>query len=249
VGSVAAAAVAVAVADADANANAADALTPGSRGDGGMRHDLSQPIETGTPTYPGDPAVSVVPHATFEADGYRVSELVCGTHAGTHVDAPSHTEPEGASLGAFPVERFRFDAVRADVTGRDPRSRIGPAALPDAAVAADADLLVVHTGWDDRWGTDAYLDHPFLAPAAAEWCVENGLDVAVDAASPDPTPTPRAAPDEPGGFPAHRALLGAGRLVLENLRGLAAVPDRFTLHAYPLAVDADGAPVRAVAEG
>lgn len=214
-----------------------------------MLHDLSQPVETGMPTYPGDPAVSLDPHATFEADGYRVAELVCGTHTGTHVDAPSHTEAGGASLAAVPVETFRFDAVRADVTGREPRTPLAPADLPDDAAVADADLLAVHTGWDARWGTDAYLDHPFLTPAAAEWCVERGLHVAVDAPGPDPTPTPRAAPDEPEGFPAHHALLGADRLLVENLRGLSAVPDRFTLHAYPLAVDADGAPVRAVAEG
>jgi kynurenine formamidase len=72
--------------------------------------------------------------------------------------------------------------------------------------------------------------------------------VATDTLNPDPTPTERATPDEPSGVPAHRALLGAGRLVVENLTGLERLPERVTLHAYPLAVDADGAPVRAVAE-
>jgi kynurenine formamidase len=231
-----------------------------------MLYDLSQPVETGMQTYPGDPDVSLEPHATVEADGYRVSELVCGTHTGTHVDAPSHTETGGASLAAVPVETFRFEAVRVDVTGREPRTPLSSADLVDGVADAatlpdpgsegdggkggegDVDLLAVHTGWDAHWGTEAYLDHPFLAPAAAEWCAERGLHVAVDALGPDPTPTPRAAPDEPDGVPAHHALLGADRLVVENLRGLGAVPDRFTLHAYPLAVDADGAPVRAVAE-
>jgi kynurenine formamidase len=48
--------------------------------------------------------------------------------------------------------------------------------------------------------------------------------------------------------PAHHALLGAGRVIVENLTNVAAPSaDRFTLSACPLAVAADGAPVRAVA--
>jgi len=48
------------------------------------------------PTYPGDPDVTLAPDATHEEDGYATSELRTGTHAGTHVDAPRHTLPEGS---------------------------------------------------------------------------------------------------------------------------------------------------------
>ncbi|MFB6080331.1 MAG: cyclase family protein [Haloferacaceae archaeon] len=206
--------------------------------------DLSQSIRTGMPTFPGDPAVTVEPHATLAADGYRVSTVACGSHAGTHVDAPRHTEADGRPVDALAVDRFALDAVRADCRGREPRSGIGPDALP----ATDADLLVVRTGWDDHWGTEAYLDHPFLTPAAAAFCVEQGYDVAVDALNVDPTPTDAATPDEPDGIPAHHALLGNDRLVFENLTDLSGLPDRFEFLAFPLKLAAgDGAPVRAVA--
>lgn len=56
--------------------------------------DLSQSVESGMQTYPGDPPVRVDPHADFDADGYRVTALAMGTHTGTHVDAPSHTEED-----------------------------------------------------------------------------------------------------------------------------------------------------------
>jgi kynurenine formamidase len=198
------------------------------------------------PTYPGDPPVDVRPHATHEADGYRVSALRLGSHTGTHVDAPSHTEPEGRTLGEFPVETFRFEARRIDCRGLDARAAIERDALPPVSEAVD--LLVFDTGWADRWGTDAMVDHPSLAGSTAAWCAERGLHVATDALSVDPTPSDRATDDEPTGVPAHHALLGADRLILENLRGLDGLPERFTLRAYPLALDADGAPVRAVAE-
>ena len=205
--------------------------------------DLSQPIESGMPGYPGDPAVAVEPHATMASDGYRVTALSCGTHTGTHVDAPAHTEPDGATLNKVPVSRFRREAVVADCRDLSPREPIRPADLP----TADAGAVVVRTGWDTHWGDPAYLDHPYLSPAAARHCVEQGYDVAIDALNVDPTPTDGPPPDEPAGVPAHHELLGNDRLIVENLTNLA-VPERFELEFLPLPIaGGDGAPVRAVA--
>ncbi|MBV0924321.1 cyclase family protein [Halomicroarcula limicola] len=206
--------------------------------------DLSQPIRSGMPVFPDDPPASVEPHATHAEDGYRVAALSCGTHTGTHVDAPSHTEAEGRDVDEFPVSRFVRDAVRVDLRGRDPRARVRPADLP----TVDAEAVVLHTGWDAHWGEEHYFDHPFLTPAAARHCVEHGYDVAIDALNVDPTPTDRAGEDEPSGFQAHHELLEADRLIVENLTNLAGLPERFELLAVPLKIaDGDGAPVRAMA--
>ncbi|MFC6769586.1 cyclase family protein [Natrinema soli] len=207
-----------------------------------MHVDLTHPIETGMQTYPDDPAVAIRAHASHDEDGVRVDAIECGSHTGTHVDAPAHTEPDGKTLKAFPLERFVFDAVRIDCRDLEAREPIPAARVPDS----DADLVACWTGWDAHWGTDRYLEHPSLSPAAAEACVERGFDVAVDALNPDPTPTDNAGEDEPDGFQAHHALLGDDLLILENLTNLGAVEDRFELRAYPLALEGDGAPVRAV---
>lgn len=204
--------------------------------------DLSQPIETGMQTFPGDPAVKLSPAATFESDGYRVTELGCGSHTGTHVDAPSHTEADGKRLDSYPIERFVMRTVRLDCRDLSPREPIPPGRVP----AVDADCVVFHTGWDDHWGTDRYRDHPYLAPRTASRCAKLGYDVGLDALNPDPTPSPRASEDEPTGFQAHHELLGNDCLIVENLTGLAAPPSPFELRAYPLPVGGDGAPVRAV---
>ena len=207
-----------------------------------MYHDLSHPIETGMQTYPGDPAVTVEPAATHGTDGFHVESVECGSHSGTHVDAPAHTEPDGRTLDAYPVERFVFDALRVDCRDVGAREPIPARRVPDA----DVDLLAFRTGWDATWGTDRYLDHPYLSPAAAEACAERGFDVGIDTLNPDPTPSPNAGDDEPTGLEAHHALLGDGSLIVENLAGLGAVGERFELRAYPLALPSDGAPVRAV---
>lgn len=114
--------------------------------------------------------------------------------------------------------------------------------------ATDAAVLVVQTGWDAHWGDPTYRDHPYLTRAAAEFCFDQGYDVAVDALNPDPTPTADASDDESEGFPVHHELLGSGHLIFENLTNLEGVPERFELVAHPLKLAArDGAPVRAVA--
>jgi kynurenine formamidase len=207
-----------------------------------MQVDLSHPVGTGMQTYPGDPTVEVHPHATHESDGFHVDAVECGSHTGTHIDAPSHTEPDGRTLDTYSVERFVFDAVVVDCSDLGAREPIPASRIP----RVDTDLVAFRTGWDAHWGTDAYLDHPYLSPAAAEACADREVDVAVDTLSPDPTPTDDAGDDEPTDFRIHHTLLGNGLLILENLAGLDRVPDRFELRAYPIALASDGAPVRAV---
>jgi kynurenine formamidase len=215
-----------------------------SDGRAGEWHDLTRRVESGMQVFPGDPEVSLDLDASIPADGYRVHSLSCGSHTGTHVDAPSHTEPDGATVDELPVDRFVLDAALVDCSGLEPRSPIGPADLPET----DADALVIHTGWADRWGEPSYFDHPYLTPEAAAFCVEAGYDVATDTLNPDPTPTERTGAAEPTGFVAHHELLGNGQLIVENLANLADLPSRFELVVAPLKLAAcDGAPVRAIA--
>lgn len=207
--------------------------------------DLTHPIDSGMPTYPDDPEVAVRAADTYADDGCRVTELILGSHAGTHVDAPSHTEAEGATLGDYPISAFVRDAVVVDCTDLGAREPIPATRVPET----EADCVLFRTGWDRHWGSERYRDHPYLSVEAAERCVESGYAVGIDGFSPDPTPPAESDGDAPAdrdAFAAHHALLGAGLLVFENLTNLHAVPERFELRALPISLDGDGAPVRAV---
>jgi kynurenine formamidase len=209
-------------------------------------HDLSQPIETGMQTYPGDPEVRVEQADSYPEDGCRVEAVFCGSHTGTHVDAPSHTEAKGRTLESYAVTDFVLDTLRVDCRDLDARDPIPPERVPAGPDAESADCVVFWTEWDEHWNTEQYLDHPYLPPAAARRCAERGLAVGTDTLNPDPTPTKNVADDEPDGFAAHHALLGEECLIFENLTNLGAVGERFELRAYPLKLGGDGAPVRAV---
>ena len=57
-----------------------------------------------------------------------------------------------------------------------------------------------------------------------------------------------ASPDRADSLAAHEVLLGADRLIIENLRGLTDLPRNVEFTALPLNIaGGDGAPVRAVA--
>jgi kynurenine formamidase len=209
--------------------------------------DLSVVIDRTTQVYPGDPVPELRPATRIETEGFNVLSLSMGSHTGTHVDAPFHVQPAGAPLEGLDLGLFAGPAVIVDVTGHGPSQ---PIEWDD--VAADAErltpgaILLLRTGWSERhWGTDRYLEHPFLDPAACARLLERGMrTLAIDALNPDPTRP------ETTDLPVHHLVLGAGGVIAENLTNLSAVDDRdaiVCLFPIRLGADADGAPCRAVA--
>ena len=211
-----------------------------------MLIDLSHPISTGMPVWPGDPEVELSPAATVAADGYNLLAVRMGSQSGTHVDAPYHVDPALPVLADLPLERFTGRAVVADVRGLPPGPSITPDRLrPVAGALGPGTVLVLVTGWSAHWGTAAYAEHPGLHPDAAAAVVAAGtLAVGIDAPSID---APGAA-----GLPSHHVLAAAGAVIAENLTNLEtllATDGEVRLWLLPLALTrADGSPVRAVAE-
>ncbi|WP_084961303.1 cyclase family protein [Thermoactinospora rubra] len=205
--------------------------------------DLSVPIESGMPVYPGDPEVLTAPALTVASDGVNVLAVHLGSQSGTHVDAPYHIDDSLPRLDDLPLDRFTGPAVAVDARGRPPRSPLEAALF--AEVPEDV-IVLVATGWSARWGTYGYAEHPFLSEEAARVLVSRRVRaVGIDALSVDPTPA--------HDFPAHRVLCGAHVVIAENLANLTPVLTAQaagrSLEAWLLPIrlaGADGAPVRAV---
>ncbi|HLU95306.1 MAG TPA: cyclase family protein [Thermobifida alba] len=196
--------------------------------------DLSVPVTERTPVYPGDPRIRIEPAADLTVHGYRCHRVSMGTHAGTHVDAPSHMLADGAGLDRYPVERFVGRGRHVDARGGFTLD-----AVRRAGIAA-GDIVLFHTGMGDRYHEPSYFtDHPALPLDIAEYLVERRVSmVGVDMCSVDHEP-----------FETHRTLLAGDVLIIENLTGLDRLAGReFRVYALPLRLEADGAPVRAVAE-
>ena len=239
--------------------------------------DLSVPLRTGMPVYPGDPEVRIASALTVEADGANVLSLGLGSHSGTHADAPLHVGDGWAALDELPLSLFGGVAEIVDVRDVARGGAITAAHLAGIAPAGSAGepgkpgypgspekILLLHTGCAAAWGTEEYLKHPWLEAAAAQLIVDRGYRaVGLDALSVDPTSPGATHGDQQGnqdggpaggGFPAHAILAGNGCIIVENLTGLEQV-QRATdagsdveLFLFPLNIPgADGAPIRAVA--
>jgi len=206
-----------------------------------MLVDLSHPLRSGMPVFPGTPDTSVEPLCTIAKDGFAEMALRLTTHTGTHIDAPCHVLRGAKSLDQFPLETFQGPAVVIDVTGAD---AIGlPAIQAQESRLSQVQFVLFRTGWAWKWGSRDYFDgFPVLTPEAAKWLAEFELKaVGFDAVSIDAVSNAY--------LPNHRTFLGREILILENLTNLQNLPKAiFELQCYPLAIPgADASPVRAVA--
>jgi kynurenine formamidase len=206
--------------------------------------DLSHPVVDGMQVYPGDPAVAIEPALTVATDGVDVASIRMGSHTGTHVDAPSHSIEGGRTMADVALDELVGEGLVVRVPGLADRQVYGWREL-EAAGALPArvpPIVLVDTGWAERFGTERALRHPALDADAARELQRRGMRVlAVDTLSPDPTGTADAS------FPVHEVVLGADGLIVENVRGLEALPATVRVGFFPLRLAGDGAPVRAVA--
>jgi len=211
--------------------------------------DVSHTVEHGMITYKGLPAPMICDYLSREASRERYAagtefhigkiEMVANT--GTYVDSPFHRYPHGKDLSELSLESLAdLDCVVARIEPSD-NPAIDRLPLREDQVRGRA--VLVHTGWDRHWRSDAYhAGHPHLTERAAEWLVGAGaVLVGIDSFNIDGVAT--------GERPVHSVLLGSDIPIVEHLCGLAALPDtgcRF--FAVPVKVRSFGTfPVRAFA--
>ena len=211
--------------------------------------ELAHPIADGMAAYPGLPAprISAIldhaasrPHYDDKAEFY-LGRVEMPGNVGTYIDSPFHRFPDGADLAALALDRV------AALPGlcREAVVEAG-GAVTIAGEAADFRdrAVLVRTGWDGRWGTDAYWEPgPFLAPSLLDRLIAAPARlVGVDCWNVDDTGD--------AARPAHTRLLAAGIPIVEHLCGLSALPtEGFRFYAVPLRLRGGASfPVRAFAE-
>ena len=211
--------------------------------------ELSHVIEEGMTTYKGLPGPHICDFWTREAsaanydDGssFQIGRIDMVANTGSYVDSPFHRYADGKDLSELPLESL---ANLEGIAVRRPFEN-GLAIDADAFEGVDVrgKAVLIATGWDRFWRTDAYLtNHPFLTEAAAGILVEGGAAfVGIDSHNIDDTRV-RARP-------VHTVLLGADIPIGEHLAGLDQLPDGgFRFSAVPPKVKGMGTfPVRAYA--
>jgi len=208
--------------------------------------DLSHVIEHNMVTYKGLPAPHICDYWEREAsaahydDGssFQIGRIDMVANTGTYLDSPFHRYSDGADLAGLALAQLAGLPgllVPADTQAVDAD------AFEDLDVAGKA--VLVMTGWDRHWRTDAYFTgHPFLTEAAARLLAERRARlVGIDSYNIDDTATRSR--------PVHTILLGANIPICEHMTNLGALPDSgFAFTAVPPKIAGMGTfPVRAFA--
>ncbi|KAL0570716.1 hypothetical protein V5O48_011250 [Marasmius crinis-equi] len=216
----------------------------------GQPIDLTHKLDTSNISiYPGDPTFSSTPCCTVAKDGYSVHNISIGSHTGTHLDAPSHFVQGGKTVDEIPLGMLVGKARVIDLTGKgkEKLQRISwEEDLQHHFPAAQSpwSIVLLKMGWAKHWATPGYFSYPFLEKRVAEELVRRGVDVlGVDTLSPD-------AIDGPEEYGVHDVVLGAGKVLVENLNleELKPEDEEVVVSFLPLNLaGCDGSPVRAVA--
>ncbi|KAF5355088.1 hypothetical protein D9756_005573 [Leucocoprinus leucothites] len=213
-------------------------------------YDLSHPLNHSTPVYPGDPHYSAEQITSVAKDGYEVHKLSFGTHTGTHIDAPSHFIQGGLPIDKIPLSTFIGPAVIIDITKNiQAKQRITWSDIESYENELKPGVIVlICTGWYEKWGTEEYYNHPYMPKDIAERFIARGIHIiGVDFLNPDETVLEG---ESENGFPFHEVVLGAGGIIAENLTNVKALIGLSNVHVslLPLKLEGmDGSPVRAVA--
>jgi kynurenine formamidase len=211
--------------------------------------DLSQPFGPAINDTLGSAEimVEIVPLKSVEEDGVHARQFILGGHAGTHVDAPLHVLPGGASIADIPLSRFFGPAAVLDVR-KEPNEAITCDDIGAAAHLRDGDIVFLETGWSRYAGTSAYREsHPYLDPAAVECLVRRKVKaVGIDASSLD---MPRSIRPPDFHHETLAALFRAGVPAIHGLVNLELVRgQRCTAVAFPIVFEgSDAGPARVIA--
>jgi len=199
--------------------------------------DVSVPLDSTTPTYPGNTPFRLEAIKRIARGGSsNVSTLHLSAHAGTHVDAPRHFYDDRAGTETLALDLLIGPARVIDVTSR----QIDAEALAPIDLSEELRVLI-RTRNSRMWGTPEFQqDYAGVTESGARHLVDHGVKVVgVDYLSVERFKTP--------GAPAHHVLLGAGTIVIEGLDLRDVEPGVYDMTCLPLRiVGSDGAPARVV---
>ena len=202
-------------------------------------YDISAPLSC-SPTFPGDrPYLQEWLAGTDCQQGYSLSSLSMSSHAGTHIDFPSHLFSPGQSQNSYHPGRFIIPAEVISVSGSGP---IAPFSLESCRAAQGQALLFKTENSRRKLMLEPTFtrDYVSLSSEAASYCVSRGMGlVGLDYLSLDRF--------EDESLPVHHILLKNDILILEGLDLSQVAAGRYLLICLPISIEnAEASPVRAI---
>jgi arylformamidase len=201
-------------------------------------YDVTVPLSASAPVYPGDPRFEMdFTHRMASGAPYNLARFSLGAHAGTHVDAPFHFLPEGATVDDLPLEILMGKARVVEIPSRE---RIRREDLEAVDLRNDLRILLKTRMSGQLRVPEFQEDFVHLTGDGASYLAQAGLKlVGIDYLSVDRFGTTE--------YEAHHALLGAGVVIVEGLDLSEVEPGEYDMVCLPLRiVGAEASPARVV---
>lgn len=193
--------------------------------------DISTPIFNGMTVYKDKSEKQ----PRFHREGHgEVTEtrLEINVHTGTHIDAPRHMLADGETFESIPIEKLVGPAKVLDM--RDVEDAIGKKDLERYEVTeGDFILLKTRNSYEEKFN----FEFIYLNEEGARFLAEKGISgVGIDSLGVE-----RSQPEHA----THKALFGAGIIIIEGLRLKEASAKTYHMVAAPLKlIGTDGSPAR-----
>jgi len=207
-------------------------------------YDISVPITTSMPVWPGDPSVDLVQVSSIaNGDGANVTRMGMSVHTGTHLDAPKHFIDSGITIDQISLHKLIGKALVVEIGPEV--SVINDAVLkahPEIHNLNDVKKVLFQTRNSHLWSQippSFNQDYVGIDTSGAQYLQQFHLDlIGIDYLS----IAPYADTEKP-----HQILLSKECILLEGLNLLGVPGGIYELICLPLNISGcEGAPARAV---
>lgn len=198
--------------------------------------DLSHTLKEGIPSWDCDCGFK---HSLLSDDEFRTHSISMKAGVGTHIDAPFHCISGGKTIDELSLNDLIAPCVVIDVSKGQTIENFENT----YGKISKGSFVLIHTGWGSYWNDPIKYQNnfPTVSKEAAELLLARDIaGLGIDTLSPDARDSD---------FPVHKILLGAGKILIENVTNLDQVPPiGSTLFALPLKIKSGTeSPVRLVA--
>ena len=207
-------------------------------------YDISIPITSTLPTWPGDPPVEfTLGSAIARGDSSNVTRISMSIHTGTHIDAPKHFIETGGSVDQIPLKQLIGEVLVIEI---DPEVNVLSKPIldnhPDIKLIGKTKKVLFKTRNSNLWQQYPHnfrKDFVGIDTSGARFLHQFNLDmIGIDylsVAAYDDTELP------------HQILLSGGCVLLEGLDLSKVTGGFYEIYCLPLNLPGcEGAPARAI---
>jgi arylformamidase len=209
--------------------------------------DLTHKIHTGMMRFNADWHIraEIRKNGDIASVGRNTSEIIIGSHTGTHIDAARHFIADGEAIDNIPLSKL-IGAVQVSDFSHLPRDYA--LKVHDIQSLAISERVIFNFGWAKYWESDNFYKlYPHFSAEAAQYLVDSGVRLlGMDTPSPDDSKIELLSAED---SKIHKLFLSQGVILIEYLTNLDELSGSgWHICALPLPISGgDGSPARVCA--